>query len=313
MKRGFRKTRAVLRWTAAVVCWGAAALLTAGLALRVTVRDEWDFAAPLFYATPWLVLTVAALLCLVRWRKLRRARIVFAVLLATCAGMWAVKSFRFGPRERPAGSFRIAYWNVARPGWRLDGVLREVDRWGADVMAFGEQRWAKTVHPEWLSHFAPKHARVLERELFLVTPEAPKIAHGGSLGGRGGCEIATIRVQGREVFVLMVDFSSAPNRSRRPAFERLYQIVDAYAGKPLIVIGDFNTPADSVFFDRLRAKLSGAFESAGRGYAATWPMPLPVMQLDHIWTNKHVRVVRCEHLTSLYSDHRAVLADVVFP
>ena len=291
----------------------AVVVLAAGLLLRITVRDDWEFAAPLYYATPWSILAIAALPCLFHWWQVRRGRFAFAFILVACTAMWIGKSFRLGPRERPAGSFRVAYWNVARPGWRLDGVLREADGWNADVNVFGEQRPARSTPPRWQTHFAPRIATTLERELFIVTPEPPKISHGGSLGGGGGCEIATIRVQGREVFVLMVDFTSAPGKSRRPAFERLYQIADAYAEKPLMIIGDFNTPADSVFFDRLRARHRGAFETAGRGYAATWPMPLPVMQIDHIWTNQHVRVVRCEHMVSPYSDHRAVVADIVFP
>jgi endonuclease/exonuclease/phosphatase (EEP) superfamily protein YafD len=119
-------------------------------------------------------------------------------------------------------------------------------------------------------------------------------------------------IHGREVFLLTVDFDPTPYKSRRPAFERLFQIVDAYSEKPLLVIGDFNTPADSSYFDRLRTRLTNAFETAGRA-TAQLAHAGPVVQLDHIWTNKHLQALHCDHVTSLYSDHRAVVADIVFP
>jgi endonuclease/exonuclease/phosphatase (EEP) superfamily protein YafD len=80
----------------------------------------------------------------------------------------------------------------------------------------------------------------------------------------------------------------------------------------LIVLGDFNTPADSAFFRPLRAFATNAFEVAGSGCAATWPMPLPVLSLDQMWTTGRLRAVRCEHMLSWRSDHRAVRAEFDF-
>jgi endonuclease/exonuclease/phosphatase (EEP) superfamily protein YafD len=41
-------------------------------------------------------------------------------------------------------------------------------------------------------------------------------------------------------------------------------------------------------------------------------MVAPIMSLDHVWLSKHFRVVRCEHRTSIYSDHRAVVVDLAW-
>jgi endonuclease/exonuclease/phosphatase family metal-dependent hydrolase len=109
-----------------------------------------------------------------------------------------------------------------------------------------------------------------------------------------------------------VDFDGDPRQTRRAPFEQLYQIVKPHVNEPLIVMGDFNTPIDSVFFEKLRGQLQGAFETAGSGNAATWPMVAPIMSLDHVWLSKHFRVVRCEHRTSIYSDHRAVVVDLAW-
>jgi vancomycin resistance protein VanJ len=293
--------------------WISVPLLICGLVVRLSVKDDVDRFAVFYYATPWPVLTAMAAICLVYWWRRPRLRWVTLPVFAFCVTMFIVRCCAFGPINDAPESFRIAYWNVARPVWRLDKILPQADLLHADFAVFGEHRKGTQTPPQWAAHFAGRFVLPLARELLLVAPSEVKRIDGGSLGGVGGCQICRAVVNGREIFLLMVDFSPTLERSRSPAFDRLFQIIDAYSEKPLIVIGDFNTPADSVYFDRLRKRLTSAFDAAGHGYAATWPMPLPVLQLDHIWTNKHLRVLRCEHHTSLYSDHRAVTADITFP
>ena len=305
--------RFFLRAAWVATAWAAAPLLLFGVILRLTVRDDFDPLALYYYATPWPVLSALAGICLVHWWNRRRIRWVNLALFAGCLTMFGIRGFGFAPAPSDAAVFRITYWNVARPEWRLDKILAQSDRLGADFAVFGEHREGPRTPAQWATHFNGRFVLPLARELLLVAPSEIKRIDGGSLNGVGGCQICRVVMQGREVFLLMVDFTASLGRSRRPGFDRLYQIVDAYAEKPLLVIGDFNTPADSVHFDRLRRHLTSAFGAAGRGYAPTWPMPLPVLQLDHIWTNKHLRVVRCEHRTSIYSDHRAVVADIAFP
>jgi vancomycin resistance protein VanJ len=295
--------------------WISAPLLIAGLAVRFTIRDEADSLAILFYATPWAVLWIMSVISLIYWWKFPRVRWVALILTAGCLTMWVVRGFGFAPTHQGSVevSFRVTYWNVARPEWRLKSILAQAGRMTSDFYVFGEPRTRDSISPKWKEYFGSRTVLPLTRELLLVSPEAVSPIDGGSLGGAGDCHMCRTVIHGREVFFLVVDFDAAPHKSRRSAFDRLFQIVDAYSEKPLLVLGDFNTPADSTHFDRLRSRLTSAFEIAGRGYGATWPMPVPVMELDHIWTNKHLRVVQCEHVTSLYSDHRAVVADIVFP
>jgi endonuclease/exonuclease/phosphatase (EEP) superfamily protein YafD len=305
--------RNAFRWLWVIAAWISLPILLAGLVVRFPfLRDEYTATGVLFYATPWPVLWAMSLLCTGQWWPRPRLRWVFLCLTICCFTMVVWTGFGFAPHNSDKAALRIAYWNVARPVVRLNSVLEKAAAWKADFYVFGEHRVDPPTPPAYRDAF-PRHKILpLSRELLLVSPGEVKPIDGGSLGGSGGCKLCRVVVQGREVFLLLVDFTASITKSRRPAFDRLLEIVKAYEHKPLIVIGDFNTPADSAHFDRLRVQLSGAFETAGRGYAATWPMPLPVLQLDHIWTNKHLRVIRCEHETSIASDHRPVIADIVF-
>jgi endonuclease/exonuclease/phosphatase (EEP) superfamily protein YafD len=121
------------------------------------------------------------------------------------------------------------------------------------------------------------------------------------------------RVRGRELHLLQTDIYALPGHYRGTALRRLGEIARASADAPVIILGDFNTPRNSHFFQDWRAGgLRNAFEAAGHGYAATWPSPLPVLSLDQIWFNSRLRAVRSEHVTSWSSDHRAVVAEFDF-
>ena len=301
-----------MRWLWIFSALVAAVMLVAGLLVRLTVRDRYDGISIIYYATPWPLLAFAGAVCAVFWRKRRRLRLTLVAIAFVCASAWVMTSFRFVPKDTTRAEFRVTYWNVARPGWRIAGVLDRATAWQADLLGFGESKAGGPLQAQWAQRLAPKVVTELHRQMTLVASESAELIEGGSLGKAGEYELRRVTLGGRRVLVLAVDFNGDFRQSRRPAFERLYQLVQAHAEEPLIVMGDFNTPIDSVHFERLRELARDAFETAGSGYAATWPMVAPVLSLDHIWVSRHFRIVRCEHRTSLYSDHRAVVVDLAW-
>ncbi len=77
-----------------------------------------------------------------------------------------------------------------------------------------------------------------------------------------------------------------------------------------VVLGDFNTPADSAHYEPLRRTFVNAFEEAGQGYGASWPSFAPLLTLDQIWVSGPVEVLHCELGWSPVSDHRPVIAEI---
>ncbi|MBI2479710.1 MAG: endonuclease/exonuclease/phosphatase family protein [Planctomycetia bacterium] len=130
----------------------------------------------------------------------------------------------------------------------------------------------------------------------------------GSLGDSGHYKHVTIEVDGGELHVFIVDIKSDPLMTRREPLGRLAEITSALGNQPTLVMGDFNTPGDSVHFDALRRTFDNAFESRGSGYSPTWPIPVPVLQLDHIWVNRRIILSHCTAKWTLSSDHRPVTA-----
>jgi endonuclease/exonuclease/phosphatase (EEP) superfamily protein YafD len=80
---------------------------------------------------------------------------------------------------------------------------------------------------------------------------------------------------------------------------------------PLIVGGDFNTPARDRLFARMPARLRDAFAEAGRGWGSTYPAKLPGIRIDQVWISPPLRAVSVVTHTVKHSDHRMVVSDLL--
>ncbi len=80
----------------------------------------------------------------------------------------------------------------------------------------------------------------------------------------------------------------------------------AHEGEAAIILGDFNTPYESVALDRFREKFYHCFTEAGRGLRETWPWPLPALSLDHIWVTRDWKPQLCRKVKRWSSDHAMV-------
>jgi endonuclease/exonuclease/phosphatase family metal-dependent hydrolase len=145
--------------------------------------------------------------------------------------------------------------------------------------------------------------------LFITSGEASCV-ESGELGRGGAYNVLTTDLNGNTFTTILVDIDPNPIQSRRQAFAALTKVVQAHLEENLIVMGDFNTPIESFYFDSFRRDLVHSFESCGSGFRATWPVPLPILTIDHLWVGRNVRLSRCQANWSHFSDHRSLTVDV---
>jgi endonuclease/exonuclease/phosphatase family metal-dependent hydrolase len=128
------------------------------------------------------------------------------------------------------------------------------------------------------------------------------------------------RGRGRVVRLLVVDGMSDPRIIRTPFLEDIAAACDAAAkaGRPYdVVVGDFNSVGRSVGFDAVRSS-AGGFKRASdysRGWRATWPVPLPVYDIDHVLVRGDAAVTGCQIFSSrtLDTDHRGQYVSFALP
>ena len=304
------------------LCFLLAIIWINGVVIRMTVRDSNDLLAPLFYATPWPVLAVLTLVFLrYFWRQ---PVAVFSIIFVAhmLGAAWIMEDWHTPQLSREPADLRVLQWNVARPiRWRPE-IVSQVRNSNADVVAISEPipvsdggkliERIRAAEKDWRAAF-PDYSFELRGEDFLCLIRGEVLNRRlGILFSGSRYALYDVRVKERAMRILQVDIDARPIHPRRKAFAALVEIVGTLSDQPLILIGDFNTPRESVHLEPLQKNLQHAWLTAGAGCAETWPSFLPVLSLDQIWCGYGLSAVRCQHGVTFRSDHRPVLAELRF-
>lgn len=282
--------------------------------VRATVRDGLLGLAMFYYATPPVIvaglLLVAGGIWLLRRRWPPAAGCTLAALVCL---LWWQQTMWFHnlPASDASGDLRVLCWNTARGWCGWEPAAREIRRQNADLVGLVEAgcdtaAMARLWH-QYLPHY---NVFTFDSGIALLSRFPVRPVRRGSLAQRGRYEHCEVRVGNATVQLVVVDLRGEPLHPRRPPLEALTAVLAPLTGQPVIVMGDFNTPTDSVFLADLRRSYVNAFEVAGNGYAATWPALAPVLTIDHVWVGTGLEVDHCALGTSWASDHRWVEARI---
>ncbi|MDP4132369.1 MAG: endonuclease/exonuclease/phosphatase family protein, partial [Bacteroidota bacterium] len=82
---------------------------------------------------------------------------------------------------------------------------------------------------------------------------------------------------------------------------------------PLVICGDFNDVPNSYTYFHIRGKLQDAFIAKCFGIGRTYIHISPTLRIDYILPSPEFQIVQAMKLSSPYSDHHAMLADLQLP
>lgn len=299
---------------------GALCICVLGLLVHYVLRDRFDGLSVAYYALgrPILGLVagmglVAGLCCFRRFRIL--------ALLAICC-LWGFTPLlgnqKVDPLRNVDGTvYRVLLWNVSYGEEYWAKITDTIQIAEPDVIALTEvSKWREhqTGIDYWGREFPRLSASNVDHSMVFLTrgdiQEDPHIDwdHGQA---KSCYRMFRATVEENPVTVVLLDFISCPTQSRRRAFESLTTLLYSITG-PVIVLGDFNTPSGSVFFEGMPEGYANAAGDSILGNAPTWPFPFPFVDIDQIWT-RGLTVHHVHALWSKYSDHRPLLMHFSFP
>ena len=225
--------------------------------VQIGPRDRYQWLAPVFYATPTPVILGVAILgwLLVRRDPSRTVRwalaIVALVQLVPLKDQWRTATSTEAP-------IKLGFWNIASGGMGWDEITSDIKSWDADIVGLAESGLHfRTDDPlarrrYWLERFEGYNVVRFPRGMRLITKYPAKEIDHGRIGDRSYYGLAEVEIDGRGVYVVMADLLSGPTLPRKPSFTSLRGILKEVHsfGKPVILMGDMNTPTESVHFDR---------------------------------------------------------------
>lgn len=266
------------------------------------VRDGTYLGQLAFYVPTPVVAVALGGMATIAWARARRRMAAAAAIagLLPLVFLLAVEH-RWTPAvTAPPGAagLRVVHWNVRR-GRDWAGAVPVAVRQRADLYAFSEPPYGG-------------HARDVGDALGDGAPlpvgEVALVAR-GTLGtprwlSQGPLQAVLVpwTVDGATWRLLLVDLVSDVRVARHPLLTRLRDLIDAE--QPDLVLGDLNAPRRSRALTPPPAGFVHAYDVAGRGWSATWPMPVPLWPIDQCLVGPRLRVTGYRLRGSRASDHR---------
>ncbi len=295
---------------------GFALLLGCGLGLHLLFRDAVDSLAPLYYALP-LPIIFAGWLVLAAWCLYRRKKgwLMAALLIALLiGGAWWKASLSWSGKNsvdaENAADLSVAFWNAAHN----DQPTAELTEWikanEVDLVALVEvgavsdelrERCRRDL-PDFSVRSLPHGMAVIYRG--EIEEEVTTL----SMPNRSFAHLVRLSLddESMPLRLLIADIGPNPFYPRHEALGEVYSLADW--GEPrTLIVGDFNTPFQSCWFEEYLRNFNHAWEDAGKGYFETWPWFAPVLCLDHIWLSPDIRAISAERQNFWSSDHSLIL------
>lgn len=284
-------------------------LLAAGLLLQFGLKDRLPGLALLFYALPkpcLLALAVALALWPGATGRKRLAALMVAVALSLA---WLRPLLEPSPTPAVpprADDVRLLVWNVARPQGPHAGLIELVRERQPHLVAVIEPG---RVEPDWLRAYEQAlpgyRADWMPRGLLWLSRVPSRYRARGKLEGAGAYARFEVSGPWPTFPVVVADVFAHLLHPRRGQLQEV--LAQAQDRRDALLVGDFNTPRESVFFQPWRVRYRQVFETSGNGLAETWPLGLPLLSLDQVWVGPDWQVIGVEKLWRVRdSDHAAL-------
>jgi endonuclease/exonuclease/phosphatase (EEP) superfamily protein YafD len=288
----------------------ATPVLTLGLVLHLSVADACGVLRAVFYALPWPVLAAGWLIMAFAWKR-RRSISVACVVIALACGAWWLGVSRRTPQPASSGTtaLKVLSWNMAHEKLPSADLQKFLETFKPDVAGLVEVG-ARHGDPNPLVANLPAGyiEQKLDHSMAIIVRGTVRLLHQVLLGKISKFASLEAVIDGVTWHVFIVDGASGPTASREDVLAR---VLTEARGKPhTVIVGDFNTPVESAFFDPWRAELHHAFDETGSGFRETWPRWIPVLTIDHVWSSHDAPPRRAEKRWLPSSDHAGLLVEL---
>ncbi|MGJ8590910.1 MAG: endonuclease/exonuclease/phosphatase family protein [Aquaticitalea sp.] len=277
--------------------------------VHFVVKDRFQYISALYYGCPLPIIIIFGLMVAFIFRK--RKPLNYLLLLALLAmGIYYFTHY-FGTAyddDSGAETSRILFWNVAqKQPMPTDLLIKHIKDSKAEIIALVEAIDVSDEDLHILKTALPEYQfQALNGEMFIGVKGTIEFVVFDSEEIIYRYNYLTLKIDNEEVSVMIADVYASPLLNKEIPLQIIHQV--AKENKTDILVGDFNTPYESVFFESFKEDFN-SFHPYSLGLSSTWPIPIPMIEIDQIWMDKSFQPIQMEKFSYDASDHKLLIAE----
>jgi Endonuclease/Exonuclease/phosphatase family len=265
------------------------------IVINFTIKDQFYWSSFIFYTFP-LPIIILLIIGLLIFIKKHTKKIIVLVLILTV--IWISRSYKHNETNINESHIEIVLWNASRDR-NFEDAFNEIESI-PDILILVEcgEKDIKKVK----SKYGDNYFFLSKEEIgiFSKTPITVK----NKINSENNSTIINFKVRGFNFYA--IDLSGSMFNFRKKELDFLFSNIDK--SKKMLILGDFNTPFESVHFKDFKDNFNHAFSEKGNGFRETWPWNIPLLSLDHIWASKDLEILTVEKINTFKSDHSILKA-----
>lgn len=273
--------------------------------INISIKDTFYWSSLFFYAFPKPIIILLSIILVFLFRKSKIKVVIGIGITLFFLVTWVFSSYRYTLDEeiiKKETQRNIVFWNARKQNDFIDAfeefgaipdllIIVEYDRTKKHSIAQIKERY-----PNY--HFT----RVINKIGVMSKNEAVKhVAIHRHQDQKSFMFEFEVTLKNEIYHLYVLDITADLTKFRKQPLQYFYRQIKKRPNT--ILVGDFNTPYESVHFGLYKKYFNHAFTLKGKGFRETWFWNIPLLSLDHIWMSKDITIKESHKVSTWKSDH----------
>jgi hypothetical protein len=281
------------------------------LIVHFILKDRFFPLSILFYASPLpiiLCITFFLVVLFFRRRNYRNALLVTSVVLGC---IWCNSYYFFNSAEPQPNTSKVLFWNLAKKNQLpVSYISEKVNSYQPEILAFVEVTSATLSNLDSLKRTLPTYNFKILKGAMLVAStgniEIVSVAYGDN---SHKANLLKVKTHSNTFDFIITDLTASllVNKQKPMTFLSNFAKINSVD----FIVGDFNTPYESVFFSMFSSDYK-SFHGYNTGFSSTWPLGIPLLEIDHFWLSHKHEPIQLYKFYNKASDHALLISEFKF-
>ncbi len=271
--------------------------------VHFTVKDYFYASAIVFYAFPLPIIILLIAFSTIINKKWRKISFTSLIVLS---GIWYFKSYVSNQEYTVNEGLEVVVWNAGHNQSFEEAFTENIQI--PDVLVLIECNLksiqeTRNTYPNYYFHLSEEEIGIFSKTPLKIISEVTSETNS-----------TVLKFTTQNIIFYAVDLTAEVFNSREEELQFVYSNIDYHTNS--IVLGDFNTPLESIYFEDFKNNYNHAFSTIGNGFTETWFWNLPLLSLDHIWVSQNLKINKTDKIRTWKSDHsllRTYVSRVTIP